>query len=111
MGLIRKELHPAEINRLADSLRALAHPARLMILAKIAESPTCICIDLSREIGLAQATVSGHLKALKEIGIIRGSVAKNSMCYCIDQEQLAALRQNILQMLDGLAKRESLNCE
>ena len=53
-------------------LKALAHPARIAIIQHLVQSETCICGDLVEELGLAQATISQHLKELKNIGIIKG---------------------------------------
>lgn len=103
MGVIRKEIHSDSLNQLADRLRAIAHPARLAILQHIAASDDCICTDLSRQIHLAQATVSQHLRVLKDVGIIKGTIEGNSVCYCIDQSFLEALKIDFLDMLSTLA--------
>jgi DNA-binding transcriptional ArsR family regulator len=73
---------------LAARLKALAHPARLTILRTLAERRTCLCGDLVEVLPLAQATVSQHLKALKEVGLIRGEVDGPRSCYCLDMEAL-----------------------
>ncbi|RZK70680.1 MAG: ArsR family transcriptional regulator [Pedobacter sp.] len=67
-------------------LKALAHPARIAILQHIIKQQACICNDLVEELGLAQATISQHLKELKGIGIIKGSIDGTSVCYCIDEK-------------------------
>ncbi|MCB0401430.1 MAG: winged helix-turn-helix transcriptional regulator [Flavobacteriales bacterium] len=84
MGLSKTDLFTQEQNELAAMAKAIAHPARIAILQHIIKSATCINNELVKELGLAQATVSQHLKALKEVGIIQGSVEGTSMCYCID---------------------------
>lgn len=73
---------------LAARLKALAHPARLAILRTLAERQTCICGDLVEVLPLAQATVSQHLKALKEAGLIRGEVDGPRSGYCLDTDAL-----------------------
>jgi len=65
MGLTKADIFSKEQNRLANLLKALAHPARIAILQRIMISNTCICGDLVGELGLAQATISQHLKELK----------------------------------------------
>lgn len=65
-------------------LKALAHPARIAILQHLLKANECICSNLVDELGLAQATISQHLKELKAVGIIKGRVEGASMCYCID---------------------------
>jgi DNA-binding transcriptional ArsR family regulator len=110
MGIIRKEIHPDELNHIADQLRVLGHPARLAILQHIAAQSGCICTDLSRDIGLAQATVSQHLRVLKDAGIIKGNVDGNSICYCIDDEALRQLRGDFLELVGGLDTGADKQC-
>lgn len=102
MGLIRRDLHPVKVNRLADQLRAIAHPARLALLRQIAARNDCICTDLSKEVGLAQATVSQHLKVLKETGIIQGAIEGNAVCYCIDPKVVRALKREFVEAMEAL---------
>ena len=73
MGITKKELFTAHDNRIASYFKALGHPARIAILNHLITLDGC-CNDLVEETGLAQATVSQHLKALKELDIIQGSV-------------------------------------
>jgi ArsR family transcriptional regulator, arsenate/arsenite/antimonite-responsive transcriptional repressor len=78
--------------RLAEQLKALAHPARLAILEVLAARGTCICGEIVEVLPLAQATVSQHLKVLKEAGLLRGRIDGPRSCSCLDQDALAALR-------------------
>ena len=84
MGLTRSEIFTDEQNRLSTLLKAIAHPARIAILQRIITSNTCICGDLVDELGLAQATISQHLKELKTAEIIQGTIEGVSVCYCIN---------------------------
>ena len=84
MGITKTEMFTAEQNQLAQLLKAMAHPARIAILQRIMISNTCICGDLVEELGLAQATISQHLKELKNAGIIQGTIEGVSVCYCIN---------------------------
>ncbi len=85
MGLTKTNLFNTEQNDLAILSKALAHPARIAILQHLSKANSCINSDLVQELGLAQATVSQHLKALKDIGLIQGTIEGVSMCYCINQ--------------------------
>lgn len=85
MGLTKSEIFTDEHNRLAALFRGLAHPARIAILQYIIDQKACICTDLVLELGLAQATISQHLKELKNMGIIQGTIEGKSVCYCIDE--------------------------
>lgn len=86
MGVTKSEIFTEKQNRLANILKALAHPARIAILQRLIKSESCICIDLVGELGLAQATISQHLKELKRIGIIKGCVEGTSVSYCINDK-------------------------
>lgn len=86
MGITRTDIFNEQQNRLATLLKALAHPARIAILQYIIKQNACICNDLVNELGLAQATISQHLKELKNIGIIKGNIEGTSICYCINEE-------------------------
>lgn len=84
MGLTKTEIFTEKQNRLATLFKVLGHPARIAILQHIVNQKACICNDLVEELGLAQATISQHLKELKNIGVIKGSIEGKSVCYCID---------------------------
>ncbi|WP_316802960.1 metalloregulator ArsR/SmtB family transcription factor [Pedobacter nototheniae] len=95
MGLSKTEIFTEEQNRLAQLLKAMAHPARIAILQRILSSNTCICGDLVDELGLAQATISQHLKELKNAGIIQGTIEGASICYCIDPSTWKLLQSRL----------------
>ncbi|MBT8180595.1 MAG: metalloregulator ArsR/SmtB family transcription factor, partial [Eudoraea sp.] len=76
------------------------HPARVAILQQLFKMDTCYCGDLVDEIGLAQPTISQHLKELKYLGLIKGTVEGTSVCYCIDPENWAKMKEIMLQFLD-----------
>jgi DNA-binding transcriptional ArsR family regulator len=84
MGLTKTEIFTDEQNKLASLLKAMAHPARIAILQQILKTDTCICGDLAEELGLAQPTISQHLKELKTVGLIKGTIEGVSVCYCIN---------------------------
>lgn len=95
MGLTKTEIFTEEQNQLATVLKALAHPARIAILQRIMIANTCICGDLVGELGLAQATISQHLKELKTAGLIQGTIEGVSVCYCIHPKNWALLEQHL----------------
>ncbi len=92
MGITKSELYTKEQNELAALLKAIAHPARIAILQTLAGANACVCGDLVDELGLAQATVSQHLKELKNIGLIQGSVEGTSICYCLEPKKWKELK-------------------
>jgi Predicted transcriptional regulator len=73
MGLTKSEIFTDEQNRLATAFKVLGHPARVAILQYIINQKACICNDLVDELGLAQATISQHLKELKKSGYHPGN--------------------------------------
>jgi len=81
----RKDTHfdPAD-QRAAEFAKALAHPARITILRLLAERGTCICGEVVGDLPLSQSTVSQHLKALKDAGLIRGATDGPRSCYCLN---------------------------
>jgi ArsR family transcriptional regulator, lead/cadmium/zinc/bismuth-responsive transcriptional repressor len=84
MGLTKTEIFSDKQNKLATMMKALAHPARIAIIQHLIKINTCICGDLVEVLGLAQPTISQHLKELKNAGLIQGTIEGTSVCYCID---------------------------
>ena len=84
MGLTKSEIFTDRQNKLAGMMKALAHPARIAIIQHLIKANACICGDLVGELGLAQPTISQHLKELKNAGLIQGTIEGVSVCYCIE---------------------------
>jgi len=93
MGVTKIQNYTEEQNRLAQLGKAFSHPARIAIIQHLLKTRQCINSDLVGELGLAQATVSQHLKELKNMGLIQGTVEGTSMNYCIDPETWRMMRQ------------------
>jgi predicted transcriptional regulator len=108
MGVTKTEIFTEEQNKLAIQLKAIAHPARIAILQQIIQANACICGDLVDELGLAQATISQHLRELKNAGLIQGTIEGVSVCYCIEPNAWKSL-QNELNTLFATYK-EMNNC-
>ena len=72
--------------QLAELARALSHPARVAIVRYLAERGTCVCGQIVDVLPLAQATVSQHLKVLKEAGLVQGEVDGPRTCYCVNPD-------------------------
>ncbi len=95
MGATKTEHFTERQNQIAQLAKALAHPARIAILDYLAKTNSCICGDIVNEMPLAQATVSQHLKELKNAGLIKGNIEGASVCYCIDEKNIAKLQSFI----------------
>lgn len=93
MGTTKSHHFTPRQNELAKILKVLAHPARIAILEYVSRQKACICNDIVDEIGLAQPTISQHLKELKSIDLLRGAVAGKKVCYCINLEKWNYLQQ------------------
>lgn len=100
MGITKTDKFNDAQNELATIAKVFAHPARIAILQQLFKLNTCVCGDLVDEIGLAQATISQHLKELKSLGIIKGSIDGTSVCYCIDGEVWENTKQTFLKFLN-----------
>ena len=78
--------------------KALAHPARLRILRLLARTPGCIGGDIVQAVGLAQSTVSEHLRILKSAGVIMGEIDPPRVCYALAPGALAPLAALIAEL-------------
>lgn len=101
MGVTKSEIFSKEQNEIAAMAKVLGHPARISILQQLFKSESCICGDLVEQIGLAQPTISQHLKELKNAGLIKGNVEGTSVCYCVDQENWKKMKSLLLSFLDN----------
>jgi ArsR family transcriptional regulator, arsenate/arsenite/antimonite-responsive transcriptional repressor len=76
---------------IAGIAKALAHPARIHIVRLLLEKQSCIGCDIVDEVGLAQSTVSEHLRILKVAGVITGEVEHPRVCYSLNPDRLMPL--------------------
>ena len=106
MGITKTQIFTDTQNELAILFKVLGHPARVAILHHISNQNACICNDLVEEIGLAQATISQHLKELKNAGLIKGEIEGKSMCYCIDIDKW----DEIQRILNSFFNKTKSNC-
>jgi len=81
--------------QLVGMFKELGHPARLRIVQLLSVRQTCVCSEVVQELPLAQATVSQHLKVLKQAGIITGVIQGPAVCYCLAPGALEALRSGV----------------
>lgn len=110
MALARTEDFHFDEMEVAEFARVISHPARVAILKRLAEKKECICGDLVLELPLAQSTVSQHLKALKEFGIIKGSIDGPRSKYCIDWKVFDRYRLKQKKWMDEIASLRQENC-
>ena len=107
MGLTKTEMFTDIQNEISIFAKGFGHPARVAILQYLFKIDTCVCGDLVNEIGLAQPTVSQHLKELKQLGLIKGNIEGTSVCYCINTENWTKMKGIMLQFLNlDISKKE-----
>lgn len=109
MGITKSEMFTEEQNHLAAVAKVLGHPARIAILEQILKTESCICGELVDEIGLAQPTISQHLRELKSVGLIKGNIDGTKVCYCIDSEVWSDI-QGLLSKFFSLFKNDEGSC-
>jgi ArsR family transcriptional regulator len=106
MGVTKTDNFSDQQNQIALIAKVLGHPARIAILQHIMQQNSCICGDLVLEIGLAQATISQHLRELKNAGLIKGTIDGTSVCYCINTHNWNKSKDLLLAFLN---QNETLN--
>ena len=87
-----------EDQRLADLAKSLAHPARIRILRLLLVTPGCIGGDIVDAVGLAQSTVSEHLRILKSAGVITGEISGPRVCYALNPDALSLLAEFVASL-------------
>ncbi len=107
MGATNTDNFTDRQNQLATLTKALGHPARIAIIDYLLKVDTCICGDIVDELPLAQATVSQHLKELKNAGLIKGTIEGNAICYCVNEKALDKLQDYFANISTKLEKKNS----
>jgi DNA-binding transcriptional ArsR family regulator len=101
MGVTKTKEFTKSQNELAVLAKAIGHPARIAILQFLIQSKNCVCGAIVDELPLSQSTVSQHLKALKNAGLIKGDIDGPTVCYCIDEKAWTRARKLIGEMFDS----------
>lgn len=96
--------------RLAKIAKALGHPARIAIMNFLARRTECYFGDIHEELPIAKATVSQHLKELKEAGLIQGTVEMPKVRYCINRECWRKAKQLFDGFFDDCACKKGGCC-
>ncbi|MGB5818500.1 MAG: metalloregulator ArsR/SmtB family transcription factor [Saonia sp.] len=100
MGLTKTQIFNNKQNQLATIFKVLSNPARIAILEYISCQDACICNDIVEEIGLAQPTISQHLKELKSIDLIKGEIEGKKVCYCINLKKWSEIQHLLNSFFD-----------
>jgi len=100
--------YTAEQEQIARFAKAMGHPARIAILDFLASQDSCFFGDIHDELPIAKATVSQHLKELKDAGLIQGEIEAPKVRYCIDKENWAKAQKLFGEFFDR--KEIKKNC-
>lgn len=100
MGVTKSDLFSKNQNELAGVAKVFAHPARIAILQVLLRTNSCINGDLVDELGLAQATISQHLRELKDSNIIQGTIEGTRVSYCINPQRWEEIKQEFHQFFE-----------
>lgn len=79
--------------QLARFAKALGHPARITIMEFLARQDSCFFGDIHNELPIAKATVSQHLKELKDAGLIQGEIEPPKVRYCVNIENFGIAKK------------------
>ncbi len=101
---------PAAEQDVALLAKALGHPARVRIMRLLLARDACYCGQLVDQLGLAQATVSQHLKVLKDAGFVVGEIEGPRTCYCASRDRLAHLHEVVGVLLDEAIEADTRGC-
>lgn len=88
MPYAKLNLFSAKYVALAEFAKALAHPARIEILTFLQQRGSCPCGEIVARIPLSQPSVSRHLSALKEAGLVKEAARGNSIFYSLQKKQI-----------------------
>ncbi|MCI6161094.1 MAG: metalloregulator ArsR/SmtB family transcription factor [Prevotellaceae bacterium] len=91
--------------------KALSHPARIAIMKFLAQQDQCYFGDIHEELPIAQATVSQHLRELKNAGLIKGTIEAPKVKYCIDLKNWAYARELVGGFFDTDIKKFPCSCK
>ncbi|MCP4428905.1 MAG: winged helix-turn-helix transcriptional regulator [Chloroflexi bacterium] len=89
------EISGKEQEKLVVMLKALGNPARFKIMKYLVTHPGCITGDIVQFLPQAQATVSQHLKVLREAGWVVGTVEGPATSYCLNEDNVAWFRNKV----------------
>ncbi|MBC2607250.1 ArsR/SmtB family transcription factor [Pelagicoccus albus] len=99
MTAAKTELFTDKQVELSKFARSLSHPARIAIVSLLQEFDQLTCNQIVERLPLAQATVSQHLKALREAGLVTGANCGTQVCYSLVPDQIRDFCREFRQML------------
>lgn len=89
------DISGAEQERLVVMFKALGNPIRFEVMKYLVTHPGCITGDIVEFLPIAQATVSQHLKVLREAGWISGVIEGPATCYWLNEENISWFKSKV----------------
>jgi len=108
MKTIMNDNYSADNEQLARFAKAMGHPVRITILQFLASMDSCYFGDIHNELPIAKATVSQHLKELKDAGLIQGEIETPKVKYCINKDNWEKAQNFFNTFFDN--KKEKNSC-
>jgi len=93
---------------IARFAKAMGHPTRIEILRFLASLDSCYFGDIHNELPISKATVSQHLKELKDAGLIQGEIETPKVKYCINRENWEKAQSYFVQFFS--LKHDKSSC-
>lgn len=106
MELLKNKEYTIDTEQLARFAKAMGHPARITILSYLASLDCCYFGDIHNELPIAKATVSQHLKELKDAGLIQGEIETPKVKYCIHRENWAKAQEYFGAFFELIEKKK-----
>ena len=110
MENMTKKAYTGQEEQIARFAKAMGHPARMAILRFLASQESCFFGDIHDVLPIAKATVSQHLKELKEAGLIQGEIETPKVRYCINRDNWEIAR-GLFSGFFGGCKTKKTCCE
>ena len=92
------DISGAEQDKLVTMFKAVGNPIRFEIMKFLVTHPGCITGDIVDYLPIAQATVSQHLKVLRQAGWIEGTVEGTATSYCLHEENITWFRKRVIDI-------------
>lgn len=110
-GIMKTKQYTKEQELIARFAKAMGHPARMAILNFLAKQDSCFFGDIHEELPIAKATVSQHLKELKDAGLIQGEIETPKVRYCINRDNWELARNLFATFWNNCNSTNTSCCE
>lgn len=91
--------------------KILSHPARIAIVQLLAQKKEIKTGNIHEYLPISRPTVSRHLKELKMMGIIRGSIDGQRIHYCLDMQKLRQMSQALHEFFEASVSDFICKCD